>query len=43
MEMECPVCKHKLFKKAVGLVCKNWKCSLYWKLKKGWVYHGDDD
>lgn len=26
-----------------GLVCKNWKCKLYWKLEKGWVLRTGQD
>jgi len=35
--MKCPVCNHQLVERYEGLVCKNWKCSLYFKLEKGWV------
>ena len=34
----CPICSLKLYKKYEGLVCKNHKCILYFKLEKGWVY-----
>lgn len=37
----CPICGHKLVKKSAGMVCKNWKCPLYWKLKKGWAYNNE--
>ena len=40
-ENRCPHCDRKLQKKAVGYVCKNWKCPLYWKLGNGWVYHSN--
>ena len=33
----CPMCKHVLYKRYEGLVCKNWKCKLYHKLGKGWI------
>lgn len=36
----CPICNHILYKKYEGHVCKNWKCKLYHKLGKGWVYLG---
>ena len=34
----CPICKRKLQKKHEGLVCKNWKCELYFKCGVGWCY-----
>ena len=34
----CPLCNHILYKRHEGLVCKNWKCKMYFKLEKGWVY-----
>ena len=34
----CPVCNHVLYERHEGLVCKNYKCCLYFKLGKGWVY-----
>lgn len=34
----CPICERKLNKRYEGLVCKNNKCKLYFKLRKGWVY-----
>lgn len=33
----CPLCKRKLVQKYLGLVCKNWNCSLYNKFGKGWI------
>jgi len=36
--VKCPLCNNKLVEKAQGLVCKNWKCKLYWKLGSGWIY-----
>ena len=27
----CPVCYNKLVKKKSGMVCKNWRCPIYWK------------
>jgi len=33
----CPQCDYVLYRKIEGLVCKNWKCKLYFKLGKGWV------
>lgn len=33
----CPCCGKKLYKKYYGHVCKNNKCSLYYKLERGWV------
>ena len=33
----CPSCNHKLQERKAGLVCKNWKCKLYWKYG-GWAY-----
>ena len=38
----CPMCNRKLMKKKGILICKNWKCPLYWKLKTGWVYYEYD-
>ncbi len=29
----CSVCFHKLVKKKSGMVCKNWKCPIYWKFR----------
>lgn len=34
----CPFCKHSLSKRYEGLICKNWKCELDFKLGKGWVF-----
>ena len=31
----CPLCNNHLYPKKCGLVCKNHKCALYWKLG-GW-------
>lgn len=33
----CPICNHKLNLYYLGLVCKNWKCPLYYKLETGWI------
>jgi 5-methylcytosine-specific restriction endonuclease McrA len=33
----CPLCNHILYKRYEGMVCKNWKCKLYFKLERGWV------
>ncbi len=35
---KCPLCNLTLIKRYEGLVCKNWKCKLYFKLERGWVY-----
>ena len=37
----CPLCGHKLVKRYEGMVCKNHKCRLYFKLEIGWVLMGD--
>lgn len=37
-QTKCPLCDHVLYKKHEGLVCRNHKCKLYFKLGKGWVY-----
>ena len=34
----CPLCNQSLYKRNEGLVCKNWKCEMYFKLARGWVY-----
>ena len=36
-EKKCPLCDHVLYRRYEGLVCKNHKCQLYFKLGKGWV------
>ncbi len=36
-KQRCPLCNHVLNKRFEGLVCKNWKCKLYFKLERGWV------
>lgn len=33
----CPMCKHQLYEKFDGMVCRHWGCELYWKMEKGWV------
>ena len=33
----CPLCNYVLNKRHEGLVCKNFRCKLYFKLGKGWV------
>lgn len=38
--MYCPVCGNKLQVRSEGLVCKNWKCPMYWKYGCGPVYRG---
>lgn len=38
MKNKCPLCNHVLYKKNEGLVCKNHKCKLYFKLGIGWVF-----
>jgi len=40
-QTKCPLCNHILYKRYEGLVCKNHKCKLYFKLGKGWVYLTD--
>jgi hypothetical protein len=35
---KCPICEHVLYKKYEGMVCKNFRCPLYFKLEIGWVY-----
>ena len=40
METHCPLCGNKLQIRTAGLVCKNWKCKMYWKLDVGPVYQG---
>ncbi len=35
---QCPLCNHILYKKHEGMVCKNHRCKLYFKLGRGWVY-----
>ena len=37
-EKICPICTHVLYKRYEGLVCKNYKCKLYFKLGRGWVF-----
>ena len=37
-KVNCPICNHVLYKKYEGLVCKNHRCKLYFKLERGWVY-----
>ena len=37
----CPLCNNRLYPKKCGLVCKNFKCSLYWKLG-GWCLKDSD-
>lgn len=37
----CPLCNNRLYLKKCGLVCKNFKCSLYWKLG-GWYLKDSD-
>ncbi len=37
-EEKCPSCSKKLSKRHEGLVCRNHKCGLYFKLEKGWIY-----
>lgn len=34
----CPCCNYKLQKRYEGLVCKNHRCVLYFKLERGFVY-----
>ena len=34
----CPFCGRKLYKRYEGMVCRNFRCLLYFKLEKGWVY-----
>lgn len=34
-QLTCPFCKNRLYAKRSGFVCKNHKCSFYWKLG-GW-------
>ena len=41
-KIKCPLCSHILYKKYIGLVCKNRQCELYWKMGRGWVYHGKE-
>ena len=33
----CPLCNYVLYRKNEGLVCRNHRCKLYFKLGKGWV------
>ena len=37
---KCPACDHKLVGVKDGLVCKNWKCEMYWKMGHGPVWRG---
>lgn len=39
----CPVCGHALRKKACGMVCKNWRCPIYWKLGRGFVWNDNSN
>jgi hypothetical protein len=34
----CPICNYILIKKYEGMVCKNSRCPLYFKIGSGWVY-----
>lgn len=34
---KCPICEYALVRKHEGLVCRNFKCKLYFKLGRGWV------
>lgn len=36
----CPACNRKLVSVSDGLVCKNWKCEMYWKMGSGPVWRG---
>lgn len=36
-KLVCPLCKQILYKRNEGLVCKNWKCDLYFKCGIGWA------
>lgn len=38
--LRCPLCDLTLYIRNEGLVCKNHKCKLYFKLGKGWAYIG---
>lgn len=38
----CPVCDLVLYKRHEGLVCKNYKCDLYFKCGKGWFYNNGE-
>ena len=33
---KCPLCGNRLYPKKSGLVCKNFKCNLFWKMG-GWT------
>ena len=37
MSESCPKCNHILYRKHEGLVCRNHRCKLYFKLGIGWV------
>ena len=34
-DSKCPKCGNRLYFTKQGLVCRNWKCEIYWKKGQG--------